>query len=128
MFIRSALRSLFAAAVVAATVGGLALLAASSGADHQALATADRYLHAWQTGDVETGMVLLTAHAKERATTDILEDTFSGAGAASLRDRARKDVAGGALRIPGRAGGSGVDRQARAAAIFLHRGLEYWRE
>lgn len=42
-----------------------------------ALATADHYLQAWQSGDVETGMALLTNHAKEKVTTDILEDVFS---------------------------------------------------
>jgi hypothetical protein len=45
-----------------------------------ALATANRYLQAWQSSDVETGMALLTSHAKEKTTTDILEDTFSTPG------------------------------------------------
>lgn len=45
-----------------------------------ALATADRYLQAWQSGEVETGMTLLTSHAKQRVTTDILEDIFSAQG------------------------------------------------
>jgi hypothetical protein len=42
-----------------------------------ALATADRFLQAWQSGDVENGMALLTSHAKEKVTTDLLEGFFS---------------------------------------------------
>jgi hypothetical protein len=45
-----------------------------------ALATANRYLQAWQSGDVETGTALLTSHAKEKVTTDILEGIFSTSG------------------------------------------------
>lgn len=45
-----------------------------------ALATADHYLQAWQSGDVERGMVLLTSHAKEKITTDLLENIFSAPG------------------------------------------------
>jgi hypothetical protein len=41
-----------------------------------ALAAADHFLQAWQTGDVENGMALLTNHAKEKAAADGL-DTFS---------------------------------------------------
>jgi len=42
-----------------------------------ALAAADHLLQAWQSGDVENGMVLLTSHAKEAATTDVVEQFFS---------------------------------------------------
>jgi hypothetical protein len=45
-----------------------------------ALATADRFLQAWQSSDVENGMVLLTSHAKEAATTDVIERFFSNPG------------------------------------------------
>jgi hypothetical protein len=41
-----------------------------------ALAAADHFLQAWQSGDVETGMALLTSHAKEAATTDVVEKFF----------------------------------------------------
>jgi hypothetical protein len=43
----------------------------------RALAAADRLLQAWQSGDVESGMALLTTHAKETATTDVVERFFS---------------------------------------------------
>jgi hypothetical protein len=42
-----------------------------------ALNTADRLLHAWDTGDMETGIALLTTHAKERATSDGIDKFFS---------------------------------------------------
>jgi hypothetical protein len=45
-----------------------------------ALASANRYLQAWQSGDMETGMALLTSHAKAKVTTDVFEDIFSAPG------------------------------------------------
>jgi hypothetical protein len=42
-----------------------------------ALAAADHFLQAWQAGDIEYGMVLLTSHAKETATTDAVDKFFS---------------------------------------------------
>lgn len=45
-----------------------------------ALAAADRFLQAWHSGDVEGGMVLLSRHAKEKATTDVIEKFFSNSG------------------------------------------------
>jgi hypothetical protein len=44
-----------------------------------ALAATDHFLQAWQSGDVENGMVLLTSHAKEAATTDVVDRFFSNA-------------------------------------------------
>jgi hypothetical protein len=45
-----------------------------------ALAAADHLLQAWQSGDVENGMALLTSHAKEKATAEILERFFFNSG------------------------------------------------
>ena len=42
-----------------------------------ALAVADRFLHAWQTGDLEGGMVLLTTHAKKAVNTEAVAGFFS---------------------------------------------------
>jgi hypothetical protein len=44
-----------------------------------ALAAANHLLQAWQSGDVENGMVLMSSHAKEKATTDAVEKFFSNA-------------------------------------------------
>jgi hypothetical protein len=42
-----------------------------------ALAAANHLLQAWQSGDVENGMALLSSHAKETATTEAVEGFFS---------------------------------------------------
>lgn len=42
-----------------------------------ALATADRFLHAWQTQDHETGVLLLTDAAKQHTSEDHLDLFFS---------------------------------------------------
>ena len=43
-----------------------------------ALGTANRFLHAWQTGDLETGMVLLSDYARRSNNAGALEELFSG--------------------------------------------------
>lgn len=42
-----------------------------------ALAVANHFLQAWQSGDVESGTVLLTTHAKESLSRDDLDRFFS---------------------------------------------------
>jgi hypothetical protein len=42
-----------------------------------ALVTADHFLQAWQSGDAETGVALLTSRAKKAATSDRIERFFS---------------------------------------------------
>jgi hypothetical protein len=44
-----------------------------------ALLAADHFLQAWQSGDVETGMALLTTHAKEQINSDGLDNFFAPA-------------------------------------------------
>jgi hypothetical protein len=44
----------------------------------EALATADHFLQAWQSGDIGNGTALLTSHSKEKSTTDVLENFFGG--------------------------------------------------
>jgi hypothetical protein len=43
-----------------------------------ALATANRFLHAWQSGDLETGMVLLSDRVRHAQDPEKLEQFFSG--------------------------------------------------
>ena len=43
-----------------------------------ALAAANRFLHAWQSGDLETGMVLLSDHLRHSQDPEKLEQFFSG--------------------------------------------------
>ncbi|MFZ0138490.1 MAG: hypothetical protein WAK89_15600 [Candidatus Sulfotelmatobacter sp.] len=42
-----------------------------------ALAAADHFLQAWQSGDLENGTALLSSHAKEAVTTEGVEAFFS---------------------------------------------------
>lgn len=44
-----------------------------------ALAAADHFLHAWQTGDAENGMVLLGENVRHSETADKVEQFFSNA-------------------------------------------------
>src|SRR5208282_6025287 len=46
-----------------------------------ALAAANHFLHAWQTGDLESGMVLLSDGLRHSQSADQMEDFFSNAGA-----------------------------------------------
>ena len=43
-----------------------------------ALATANRFLHAWQMGDLETGMVLLSDRVRHSQDPEKIEQFFSG--------------------------------------------------
>jgi hypothetical protein len=42
-----------------------------------ALGTANRFLHAWQTGDLETGMLLVSDHVRRLRNMRNLDDFFS---------------------------------------------------
>ena len=44
-----------------------------------ALATADKFLHAWQVDDLETGMVLLSDHVRHSQDPEKFEQYFAGA-------------------------------------------------
>ena len=61
-----------------------------------ALAAADRLLQAWQSGDPESGLVLLTTHAKQAATTEAVERFFSDPGSSAY------EIVHGKLLKPGR--------------------------
>jgi hypothetical protein len=43
-----------------------------------ALAIANRFLHAWETGDLEAGTVLLSDHVRHSRNPDEIEQFFSG--------------------------------------------------
>ena len=65
-----------------------------------ALAAADHFLQAWQSGDVENGMALLSSHAKEKATTDVVEKFFSNAGPSAYEIGRGKLVKRGRYEFP----------------------------
>jgi hypothetical protein len=65
-----------------------------------ALTAVDRLLQAWQSGDIENGMALLSTHAKEAATTDAVEGFFSNAGASAYEIGRGKMVRRGRYEFP----------------------------
>jgi hypothetical protein len=65
-----------------------------------ALSAADRFLHAWQSEDQETGLLMLSDSAKRRASEDVLSEFFaSGTGAAYEIGRG-KELKGGRYSFP----------------------------
>src|SRR5438270_7329375 len=61
-----------------------------------ALAAANRLLQAWQSADAESGMILLTTHAKQSASTDGVARFFSDPGPSAY------EISRGKLLKPGR--------------------------
>ena len=66
----------------------------------RALAAADHFLQAWQSGDLENGTALLSSHAKEAATTDDIEKFFSGAMVSAYQIDRGKLVRRGRYEFP----------------------------
>jgi hypothetical protein len=65
-----------------------------------ALAAADHLLQAWQSGDFESGVALLTMHAKEAATSDTVEKFFSGSDASAYEIGRGKQLSRGRYEFP----------------------------
>jgi hypothetical protein len=65
-----------------------------------ALAAADHFLQAWQSGDLESGMALLTSHAKETATSEGVERFFSNPGTGAYEISRGKIVKHGRYEFP----------------------------
>src|SRR5215469_4433254 len=59
-----------------------------------ALATANRFLHAWQTQDHETGIMMLTDAAREHASPERLQEFFSPGPDAAFEIQRGKRVNG----------------------------------
>jgi methyl coenzyme M reductase subunit D len=77
--------------------------AKSSAADAdytRALAAADRFLQAWQGGDIETGTVMLTTRAKEKTTRDELDRFFSSSAPAAYQIERGKFLRRGRYAFP----------------------------
>jgi hypothetical protein len=93
-----------------------------------ALAAADRLLHAWQSGDAESGMVLLTTHFKQSASTDVVERFFSDPGPSAY------EIARGKLLKPGRyefpvvlvLGGAKHPRRRFSSIVVVNTGNNDW--
>jgi len=65
-----------------------------------ALAASDHFLQAWQSGDVESGIVLLTGHGKDSSTADAVKQFFSNAGPSAYEIGRGKLVKRGRYEFP----------------------------
>lgn len=67
-----------------------------------ALATADRFLHAWQTQDAESGLLLLTDRVRQHTDESKLHDLFSAerSSNASFEVGRGRKLAGGRYEFP----------------------------
>ena len=65
-----------------------------------ALATADRFLHAWQTQDAESGILLLTDRARQHAEETRVHDFFSAERSGSFEIGRGRKLAVGRYEFP----------------------------
>src|ERR1700722_19044116 len=65
-----------------------------------ALAAADRFLQAWQSGDLENGIALLTRHGKDSASTEMVEQFFSNNNPSAYEIGHGKLIKGGRYEFP----------------------------
>jgi hypothetical protein len=94
-----------------------------------ALAAADRFLQAWQSGDVENGMALLSSHAKESVTTDVVEKFFSNSGHAAYEIGRGKALKRGRWEFPVVLVGGGsknIQRRRFSSIIVMNTGDNDW--
>jgi len=91
-----------------------------------ALATANRFLHAWQTQDQETGVLLLADTLKQHTSEDHLQALFSPSGAVQGYEISHgKKVSDGRYSFPVAVfetpGGSGKRSRPRCSSIVVAR-------
>jgi hypothetical protein len=95
-----------------------------------ALAAADRFLQAWQAGDVENGMALLTSRAKEKAKAEVLEGFFSNAGPSAYEIDRGKPLRPGRYEFPvvlvGHATKNAHARRRFSSIIVVNTGNNDW--
>jgi len=93
-----------------------------------ALAAADRFLHAWQTEDHETGIMMLSDSARQKVSPEKLQTFFSpGADAAYEIDHGKR-VSSAAYEFPVVLfGGSGTSSRPHACTVLVTRsGKSEW--
>jgi hypothetical protein len=104
---------------------------ASLGTDYaSALATADRFLQAWQTGDFENGTVMLSNHVKEKVSRKDLEAFFSSSAPEAYEITRGKALRPGSYEFPVMllSSSSPTSRFHRrfSSIIVLHTGNHDW--
>jgi len=65
-----------------------------------ALATANRFLHAWQMQDHETGIMMLSDSARQQISTERLEEFFSPSGSTAFEIEHGKRLNAGKYAFP----------------------------
>jgi hypothetical protein len=95
-----------------------------------ALATADHLLQAWQAGDAENGMALLTLRAKEKAGAEVIEKFFSQASSTAYEIEHGKLLKRGCYEFPVLLISSAPDmsrmRRQFSTIIILNTGNNSW--
>jgi len=95
-----------------------------------ALAAAARFLQSWQTGDIETGMILLTSHAKEKITRNALEDLFSSGAVSAYEITRGRQLRRGCYEFPvvlfGGAARNPHPRRRFSTIVVLNTGNDDW--
>ncbi len=128
---KSGIFLLFCSVLPAATSAAKTQPAAALDSSYvSALAVADHLLQAWQSGDLENGMVLLSAHAKESARTEGVEKFFSNADTSGYEIGRGKLLKRGRYEFPvvlaTRAPGSVRVRRRFSSIVVVNTGQEGW--
>ena len=121
------LLSCFASAVLFARVPKASSRAIDP-AYSSALAAANRFLHAWQSQDHETGIIMLTDAARQHASRERLQDFFSPGPDAAFELLHGKRLNSGEYVFPAALFGfSGASSSPHACKIFVIRsGKDDW--
>ena len=93
-----------------------------------ALAAANRFLHAWQSQDHETGIMMLTDAARLRVSSERLQEFFSPGRAAAFEIQHGRRINGGEYTFPvALFGGSGQSARPHVSSIVITRaGKDDW--
>lgn len=92
-----------------------------------ALAAANRFLHAWQTQDHETGIMMLTDAAREHASRERLQEFFSPGADAAFEIQRGKHVNGEYVFPVVLFGSSESDAHAHVGSVVITKlGKEDW--
>jgi hypothetical protein len=93
-----------------------------------ALAAANRFLHAWQTQDHETGIMMLTDAARQRVSSERLQEFFSPGPAAAFEIQHGRRINGGEYLFPvALFGVSGQSVRPHVSSIVITRaGKDEW--
>jgi hypothetical protein len=93
-----------------------------------ALAAANRFLHAWQAEDHETGIMMLSDSARQHVSPDRLQSFFSPGPDAAFEIARGKRVSSAAYKFPVvlfDASGTPAHRHA-CTVIVIHSGKDEW--